>query len=324
MITSVPAAILFILDLFMNKHILVHRKKIVAKYLAKRVDAMESTNAVLLLSCPDAKGIVASISNFIFKNNGNILHAAQHTAQPENILFMRIEWDLAGFEIPRDKITEAFSPLAEKFRMRWNVYFTDYVPKMAILVSKKVYCFNDLILRQQMGEIKAEIPVVISNHLDLKPMAEQFGLTYRHFPITRENKAKQEEREIEELKRQGIDLIVLARYMQVLTKRFVAAFPNRIINIHHSFLPAFAGGKPYDQAYARGVKIIGATSHYVTERLDDGPIIAQDVVQITHRDSVEDMKLKGKDIERVVLSKAVRLHLENRILVYGSKTIVFD
>ncbi len=285
---------------------------------------MDQKTVVLLLSCPDARGIVASISNFIFKNNGNILHAAQHTAQPENILFMRIEWDLDGFKIPREEIKDAFEPLAEKFKMKWNIYFSDYVPKIAIFVSRHVYCFYDLILRHQMGEFKAEIPLVISNHLDLMPVAEQFGLNYRHYPITPENKAEQEEKELAELKKHKIDLIILARYMQVLSSRFVDEYPNRIINIHHSFLPAFAGGKPYDQAYDRGVKIIGATSHYVTEKLDDGPIIAQDVIEITHRDSVDDMMLKGKDLERTVLAEAVRLHLKNRILVYGSKTIVFD
>ena len=285
---------------------------------------MGKKTAVLLLSCPDAKGIVASISNFIFNHKGNILHAAQHTAQPGNILFMRIEWDLDGFEIPREEIKDVFEPLAEKFKMKWDVYFSDYVPKIAIFVSRYGYCFNDLIMRHQMGEFKAEIPLIISNHLDLKPVAEQFGLNYRHYPITPENKAEQEEKEIEELKKHNTDLIILARYMQVLSSKIVNEYPTRIINIHHSFLPAFAGGKPYDQAYDRGVKIIGATSHYVTEKLDDGPIIAQDVIEITHRDSVADMMLKGKDLERTVLAKAVRLHLKNRILTYGSKTIVFD
>jgi formyltetrahydrofolate deformylase len=285
---------------------------------------MDQPTAILLLSCPDAKGIVASISNFIFKHNGNILHAAQHTAEPENILFMRIEWDLAGFAIPREEIKQAFAPLAEQFNMKWNIYFTDYVPQIALFVSRHVYCFHDLILRHRMGEFKAEIPLVISNHRDLQPLAEQFGLKFRYYPITSENKAEQEERQIVELKEHDIDLIVLARYMQILTGRFVDEYPNRIINIHHSFLPAFAGGKPYGQAYSRGVKIIGATSHYVTETLDEGPIIAQDVIEISHRDSVDDMKMKGKDLERIVLANAVRLHLKNKILVYGSKTIVFD
>jgi len=285
---------------------------------------MDQPTAIILLSCPDARGIVASISNFIFSHNGNILHSAQYTAQPENILFMRIEWDLDGFEIPREEIKNAFTPLAEKFRMKWNLHFSDYIPKIAIFVSRHVYCFYDLIVRHQMGEFKVEIPLVISNHLDLKPVATQFGLNYRYYPITSENKAEQEEKEIEELKKHNIDLIILARYMQILSGKFVNEYPNHIINIHHSFLPAFAGGKPYNQAYNRGVKIIGATSHYVTAKLDDGPIITQDVVEITHRDSVDNMILKGNDLERTVLAKAIRLHLANKILVYGSKTIVFD
>jgi len=290
----------------------------------ERKIVMEKPTAILLLSCRDSKGIVAKISNFIFSNNGNILHAAQYTVRPENILFMRIEWDLEGFSIPRDKIKEAFEPLAGEFQMEWTIRFTDFIPRIAVFVSKHLHCFHDLVLRHRMGEFRAEIPLVVSNHLDLKPLAEQFGLNFKYFPITAETKAAQEAREIEELKAYNINLVILARYMQILSAGFVDQFKNRIINIHHSFLPAFAGGKPYRQAYERGVKVIGATSHYVTEDLDEGPIIAQDVIKVSHRDSVEDMKLKGKDIERVVLAKAVRLHLENRILVYGSKTIVFD
>ncbi len=285
---------------------------------------MGQTNAILLLTCPDQRGIVASVSNFIFQHNGNIVHAAQHTTETSKIFFMRIEWELEGFNIPRDEIGLAFAPLAARFNMAWNLHFTDVMPRVAVFVSRPVYCFHDLILRQNMGEIRCEIPVVISNHLDLKPLAGHFGLNYRYYPIAPENKAEQEEREIEELKRHQVDLVVLARYMQILTGRFVELYRNRIINIHHSFLPAFAGGKPYEQAYDRGVKIIGATSHYVTESLDDGPIIVQDVIKISHRDSVEDMKMKGKDLERSVLSKAVKLHLEHRIIVHGSKTIVFE
>ena len=285
---------------------------------------MEKPTALLLLSCPDKKGIVAKISHFIFSNNGNILHAAQYTVRPENILFMRIEWDLEGFAVSREKIKEAFEPLAREFNMDWTIRFTDFIPRMAIFVSRHEHCFHDLILRHRMGEFKGEIPLVISNHRDLEALAEQFGLNFKYFPVTAETKAAQEALEIEELQRHNINLVILARYMQILSGDFVNRFRNRIINIHHSFLPAFAGGTPYQQAYTRGVKIIGATSHYVTEDLDEGPIIAQDVIKVTHRDSVADMVLKGKDIERIVLAKAVRLHLENRILVYGSKTIVFD
>ncbi|HRT69766.1 MAG TPA: formyltetrahydrofolate deformylase [Syntrophales bacterium] len=285
---------------------------------------MSEANAILLLSCPDQRGIVASVSNFVFQHNGNIVHAAQHTTQKSKIFFMRIEWELEGFDIRREDIGKAFSPIADRFGMTWWLHFTDYVPRVAIFVSRHVYCFHDLILRQNMGEIKCEIPIVISNHMDLKPLSEHFGLNYRYYPVTPENKEAQEEREIEELRQHRVDLIVLARYMQILTGRFVDLYRDRIINIHHSFLPAFAGGKPYEQAYDRGVKIIGATSHYVTESLDDGPIIVQDVIRISHRDSVEDMKMKGKDLERTVLSRAVKLHLEHRVIVHGSKTIVFE
>ncbi len=285
---------------------------------------MEKTTAILLLSCPDRKGIVAGVSKFISEHNGNILDAAQYSVQPENMLFMRVEWDMEGFTLSRDDLKEAIAPLAEQFSMKWKIHFSDYLPKMAIFVSRHVYCFHDLILRHQMGEFRAEIPLVISNHLDMKPLADHFGLTYRYYPITPENKAGQEKKEIAELEKEGIDLIVLARYMQILSGEFVRRYHGKIINIHHSFLPAFAGSSPYQQAYDRGVKIIGATSHYVTEMLDEGPIITQDVIKITHKDSVDNMKLKGKDLERIVLAKAVRLHLEHRILVHGSKTIIFD
>ncbi len=285
---------------------------------------MSDANAILLLSCPDKKGIVAGVSNFIFKNGGNIVHADQHTSVGTKTFFMRIEWELNGFRIPRREIGAAIAPLAGRFGMKWDLRFTDEVPRVALFVSRHVHCFQDLIMRHRMGEFRAEIPLVISNHLDLKPLARQFGLKFMHFPITPANKGRQEEREIRELERHRIDLVVLARYMQVLSNTFVESWRNRAINIHHSFLPAFAGGKPYQQAYERGVKIIGATSHYVTENLDDGPIIAQDVIKISHRDNVDDIVMKGKDLERIVLARAVRLHLENRILVYGSKTVVFE
>jgi len=285
---------------------------------------MNEVNAILLLSCPDRKGLVATISDFIFKHNGNIVHADQHTSQATKTFFMRIEWELPEFTIPREEIATVFAPLAQKLQMKWDLRFSDYVPKIALFVSRHVHCFHDLILRHQMGEFQSEISVVISNHLDLKPLADQFDLNFRHYPITPQNKAEQEEKELDELKNRNIDLVVLARYMQILSGKFIEQYRNRIINIHHSFLPSFAGGKPYQQAYDRGVKIIGATSHYVTEILDDGPIIAQDVIKISHRDSVDNIKLKGKDLERIVLARAMRLHLENKILVYGSKTIVFE
>jgi len=285
---------------------------------------MKNTTAILLLSCPDQKGIVAAVSGFIAQHNGNILDADQYSIQPENMLFMRVEWEMDRFGLARDELEDAIAPLVKRFGMKWTIHFSDYMPKMAIFVSRHIYCFHDLILRHRMGEFRAQIPLVISNHPDMKPLTDLFGLSYRHYPITPENRREQEKKEIAELEREGIDLIVLARYMQILSDDFVGRYPGRIINIHHSFLPAFAGGRPYQQAYDRGVKIVGATSHYVTEKLDEGPIIAQDVIQISHKDSVDTMKLKGKDLERTVLSKAVRLHLEHRILVYGSKTIIFD
>jgi formyltetrahydrofolate deformylase len=281
-------------------------------------------NAVLLLSCPDQRGLVAKISNFIFNYNGNIIHADQHTSKRGKLFFMRIEWELNGFSLGREEIPAAFEPLAKQFEMKWDLHFTDYVPRVAIFVSQHLHCLNDLILRQRMGEFDAEIPVVLSNHQDARESVEQFGLKFFHFPITAENKTKQEKAEIDLLQEKKIDIVVLARYMQILTGKFLKIYHNRIINIHHSFLPAFAGGNPYQQAYDRGVKIIGATGHYVTEKLDEGPIIAQDVIKISHRDSIANIQMKGKDLERMVLARALRLHLEDRILVYGSKTIVFE
>ncbi len=285
---------------------------------------MKKPTAVLLLSCPDRKGIVATISNFIFNNDGNILDAAQYTARPDNMLFMRIEWDVEGFAIPRDRMKEAFEPLARQFEMQWTIRFSDFVPRAAVFVSKHGHCFHDLILRHRMGELGVDVPLVISNHEDLRSLASQFGLNFQHYPITPETKGAQELRQMEALREHRINLVILARYMQVLSPDFVEPWRNRIINIHHSFLPAFAGGRPYQQAYERGVKLIGATSHYVTEVLDEGPIIAQDVIKVSHKDSEEDMMLKGKDIERLVLARAVKMHVENRILIYGSRTIVFD
>ncbi|MDR2862178.1 MAG: formyltetrahydrofolate deformylase [Syntrophobacterales bacterium] len=285
---------------------------------------MNSVNAILLLSCPDQKGLVATVSNFVFQHNGNIIHADQHTSQTTGLFFMRLEWNLDHFDIPREEIGEVIKPLAEQFGMTWHLQFSDYVPRIALFVSRHVHCFHDLILRKRMGEFKADIPLVISNHPELIPLIEHLGVHSEYIPITPETKLAQEDKELALLKEYRIDFVVLARYMQILSGKFVSAYPHRIINIHHSFLPAFAGSKPYQQAYDRGVKIIGATSHYVTEILDDGPIIAQDVTKISHRDSVEDIMLKGKDLERIVLARAVRLHAENRILVHGSKTVIFE
>lgn len=286
--------------------------------------ARDTTAAVLLLSCQDQKGLVAGTSDFIYRNNGNIVHADQHVDAEAGLFLQRIEWELADFRIPRAELADVFRPIAEKFGMQWELHFSDYVPRVAIFVSKLEHCLYDLLLRHRMGELEGEIPLVISNHPDLEQFVETFGPKYHFFPITKETKAAQELKQIELLEEQRIDLVVLARYMQILGGEFVSRFRNRAINIHHSFLPAFPGGRPYHQAYERGVKIIGATSHYVTEDLDEGPIIEQDVVRVSHRDSVEDLIRKGKDLERVVLARALSLHLRHRILIYGNKTVVFD
>ena len=272
----------------------------------------KAVTAVLLLSCPDQKGLVASVSDFLYRNDGNIIHADQHTDSEEGLFLQRVEWELAGFHVPREEIAEAFRPIAERFGMTWSLHFSDHVPRIAVFVSQQAHCMYDLLARQRMGEFRAELPLVISNHPDLRSVAASFGAHYHHFPITPDTKADQEKAIIETLEMQRIDLIVLARY------------PTRIINIHHSFLPAFAGARPYHQAYERGVKVIGATAHYVTAKLDQGPIIDQDVVRASHRDSVADLVRKGKDLEKVVLARAVDLHLRNRVVVYGNKTVVFD
>lgn len=285
---------------------------------------MNDVNAILLLSCPDSKGLVARISDFIFRNNGNIVHADQYTSKEEKLFFMRVEWELKGFSLDRDEILLQFAPLAKQYKMKCDLHFTDYVPRMAIFVSRHMHCLHDLLLRRHMDELAADVKAVISNHEDACELVEQFGLEYFYFPIAKSNKKQQEKKVLALLKKMNIDLVVLARYMQILSGNFLKYYRNRIINIHHSFLPAFAGSNPYQQAYDRGVKIIGATGHYVTEQLDEGPIIAQDVVKISHRDTVSDIQRKSKDLERIVLARALRLHLENRILVYGSKTIVFE
>ncbi len=285
---------------------------------------MNDVNAILLISCPDSKGIVAQISSFIYQHDGNIVHAAQHTSKDDKSFFMRVEWELNGFAIKREEISAAFAPLAEKLNMKWDLYFSDFVPRIAVFVSRHLHCLHDLILRQKMGEFNAKIEAVISNHTDARELAQQFGIKFYHYPIDKDNKDTQEEKELKLLQDLNIDLVVLARYMQILTNKFMACYPYKVINIHHSFLPAFAGGNPYQQAYDRGVKIIGATGHYATEKLDEGPIIAQDVIKISHRDEVADIQMKGKDLERIVLARALRLHLENKVLVCGAKTIVFE
>lgn len=287
-----------------------------------------SVNAVLLISCPDKRGLIAAVTDFIYKNNGNIEHADQHVDMDRGVFFMRIEWSLEGFNIKREDITEKFLSIAVKYNMDWKLHFTDYKPKVAIFVSGSLHCLYDLLYRYREGQFNISIPVIISNHSRAKKLVESFGIDYMEFPVNKENKAEQEKKEIKVLRDRGVELVILARYMQILTKQFVAKFPYNIINIHHSFLPAFVGAKPYEQAFRRGVKIIGATSHYVTVELDTGPIIEQDVVRVSHRDSVIDMQRKGEDLEKMVLGRAVRWYLERKILVYGTdgtaKTVVFD
>ncbi|MFH1360958.1 MAG: formyltetrahydrofolate deformylase [Candidatus Omnitrophota bacterium] len=280
--------------------------------------------AILLVSCPDQKGITATITDFVYSHNGNIVHADQHIDEQSNTFFMRIEWSLEGFLLEKEKILESFAPIAEKFKMTSGLSFTDDIPSVAIFVSKQLHCLYDLLYRKKSGQLRCEIPLVISNHPDAKELAHEFGFHFFEFPMTKANKSQQEKRQIELLKEVKIDCVVLARYHQILSAEFVDQFKNKIINIHHSFLPAFAGKNPYSQAYQKGVKIIGATSHYVTEQLDQGPIIEQDTVRISHRDSLEDLVCKGEDLERLVLSHAVRWHLEKKILCYNNKTVVFD
>lgn len=289
------------------------------------------TTATLLISCPDQKGLVAKVADWLYSNNGNILHADQHTDSSANLFLMRVEWDLEGFSLEREQIVEQFTPIADVIAARWQLHFSDHIRRIAIFVSKQDHCLYDLILRQRSQEIQVAIPVVISNHTNLEPVAHNFGINFHYLPITAQTKKEQEAQQLELLKQYDIDLVVLAKYMQVLSPEFLANFSN-VINIHHSFLPAFAGANPYQRAYERGVKIIGATGHYVTEDLDEGPIIEQDVIRVSHRDAVSDLIRKGRDLERVVLARAVRLHLENRVLVYGLssnsnlglRTVVFD
>lgn len=281
-------------------------------------------SATLLISCPDRQGLVASITDFIFKNEGNILHLDQHVDVENNIFFMRVEWDLATFKIWRKDIATTFSPIAESYGMIWQLHFNDSKPRMAIFVSKQSHCLYDILSRWQSGEFHVDIPLIISNHPNLESIAQQFDIPYHIFKISKATKPQQEQLQLDLLHDHNIDFVVLARYMQILSENFVAHYPHRIINIHHSFLPAFIGAKPYHQAYARGVKIIGATSHYVTPNLDAGPIIEQDVTRVTHKDSVNDMIRKGKDLEKSVLSRAIWHHLQNRILAYNNKTVVFN
>jgi formyltetrahydrofolate deformylase len=282
------------------------------------------TTGILLVSCPDTKGIVAGLSDFVFRHGGDIVHAEQHTDEQEKVFFQRIEFRLDDLDLGRDEILPALAPLIQRFSMRCDLRFSDQVSRMAILVSKQAHCLFDLLARWQMGELPAEITLIISNHPDHAEAAAHFGVPYDFLPVTPDTKAQQEKAMLERLAGAGVDLIVLARYMQILSPQVVDEYQERIINIHHSFLPAFVGGRPYHQAHDRGVKLIGVTAHYATAELDQGPIIEQDVVRVSHRDSVEELIRKGRDLEMLALARAVRFHLTHRILVYGNKTVVFS
>lgn len=288
------------------------------------MEKAQKDTAVLLLHCPDKQGIIAAVTEFININKGNIIYLDQHVDKAEKVFFMRVEWELENFLIPRDKVKEYFDTLlAKKYQMEFEIYFHAQKPRMALFVSKQAHCLYDLLAHYEAGDWNVEIPLIISNHPDMEHVAKKFGIPYYCLPITKENKAEQEAKEMELLRQHDITFVVLARYMQIITPAMIEAYPNKIINIHHSFLPAFVGAKPYHAAYERGVKIIGATSHYVTEELDAGPIIKQDVARISHKDSIENLIRKGQDLEKVVLSRAVEKHIERKILVYKNKTIVF-
>ncbi|MEG4008005.1 formyltetrahydrofolate deformylase [Microcoleus sp. Pol11C1] len=283
---------------------------------------MTKPTATLLIACPDRKGLVALLANFITSHNGNIIHADHHTDFTAGLFLSRLEWQLDDFDLTTEQITPAFSEIAKDLQANWQLHFSQKLRRLAIWVSRQDHCLLDLIWRQRAQEITGEIPLIISNHENLKDLAAQYGIDFEYIPITKDNKAIQEAQQLELLKKYKIDLVVLAKYMQILSQDFIRNFPN-VINIHHSFLPAFVGANPYERAYERGVKIIGATAHYVTPDLDAGPIIEQDVVRVSHRDEVSDLVRKGKDLERVVLARAVRYHLQNRVLVYGNRTVVF-
>jgi formyltetrahydrofolate deformylase len=284
---------------------------------------MSNSTATLLISCPDQRGLVAKFANFIYGNGGNIIHADQHTDFTAGLFLTRIEWQLDGFSLPRDLISLAFNAISQPLGAQWELHFSDTIPRVAIWVSRQDHCLFDLIWRHRAHELRCKIPLIVSNHPDLQIVAEQFGLDYYCIPITKNNKLAQETKQLKLLKEYQIDLVVLAKYMQIISPELLQQFPQ-IINIHHSFLPAFIGAHPYRQAFDRGVKIIGATAHYATAELDAGPIIEQDVIRVSHRDEVDDLVRKGQDLERVVLARAMRSHLENRVLVYGNKTVVFE
>jgi len=280
--------------------------------------------AILLIDCPDRKGLVASVADFLYHHNANILHADQHQDAATGTFLMRVEWDLQDFDLDLAHFAQRFAPLADRFTMRWRLERSGVRPKLALFVSRYDHCLADLLYRQHSGELTCDIACIISNHADAERLAQFYAVPFHHIPVTSATKAEAEEQQLALLREYNVDLVVLARYMQVLSSDFVTHYPQQIINVHHSFLPAFSGARPYQRAWERGVKLIGATSHYVTATLDDGPIIEQDVVRVSHRDQLDDIVQKGRDLEQVVLSRAVRWHLDHRILVYGTKTVVFD
>ncbi len=284
----------------------------------------KSKSAVLRLHCPDVPGIVYNVAKFIYERGGNILHAQQHKEELDNRFFMRVHFDCSEMNVTKSQFLKELEELAQKFNMETSLSFEDEHKRMAIMVSKYDHCLYDLFLKHKYGEIKADIALVISNHPDLEYVAESFNTPFFYIPVTPETKPEAEAKAMELFERHYVDFIVLARYMQILSPTFVNAYRNRIINVHHSFLPAFAGAKPYHQAYERGVKLIGATSHYVTEELDEGPIIYQECIKVNHTHSVEDLIAMGRDIEKKVLSEAVKAHAEDRIMVYRKRTIVFE
>tara|TARA_B100000809_G_scaffold6666_1_gene6684 strand:- start:5544 stop:6428 length:885 start_codon:yes stop_codon:yes gene_type:complete len=291
----------------------------------KRKTQNQTRSAILLVYCADRKGLIASVTEFIYRSNGNIIRLDQHVDSKKRIFFMRAEWDLNNTNLPVEELGVRFqAEIAEKFGMQWKLYFSDETPRIAVFVSKLSHCLYDILSRYQAKEWDVEIPLIISNHPDLETVAKGFGIDYYVFPITKTNKRSQEQKQLALLKEHNIETIVLARYMQIMTNEFVKNYPNRIINIHHSFLPAFPGAQPYHSAYERGVKIIGATSHYVTSELDAGPIIEQDIVNISHKDTVMDLIRKGRDLEKVVLARTIWHHLRRKVLVHDNRTIVFE
>jgi formyltetrahydrofolate deformylase len=281
-------------------------------------------SAILLIHCPDRKGLVAEISTFLYQHGANILHADQHLDHEEEMFFMRIEWDLSDFKLDDAAFQRDFGSIARRLGLTWRVEYSRDLPQAAIFVSHQLHCLADLLYRYATGELPCRIPLIISNHTDAQALAGFYGVPFLHIAVAGEGKRAAEEQQLRALGEHGVDTIILARYMQVLSPAFVARYPGQIINVHHSFLPAFSGARPYHAAHRRGVKLIGATAHYVTEVLDDGPIIEQDVTRVSHRDSLTELIEKGRDVERIVLSRAVRWHLDRRILLYSNKTVVFD